>query len=43
MAGTPLNKNLGIFEELCGKNTLQKVISTKTTMWDEVDQETGYT
>ena len=39
MAGTPL-RNLSMFEELCGKNTLQKVILT-TTMWDEVDQETG--
>ena len=38
---TPL-KILGMFEELCGKNTLQKVILT-TTMWDEVDQETGET
>ena len=41
MAGTPL-RNLGMFEELCGKNALQKVILT-TTMWDEVDQETGET
>ena len=42
-AGTPL-KNLGMFEELCGKNTLQKVILT-TTFWDvdEVDQKTGET
>jgi len=39
--GTPL-KNLGMFEELCGKNTLQKVILT-TTLWDEVDQKTGET
>lgn len=37
--GAPF-KNLGKFEELCGKNNLQKVILT-TTMWDEVDQETG--
>jgi hypothetical protein len=29
-----------MFEELCGKNALQKVILT-TTMWDEVDKETG--
>ena len=35
-------KNLGMFEELCGKNTLQKVVLT-TTMWDEVDLETGET
>ena len=39
MAGTPF-KILGMFEELCGKNALQKVILT-TTMWDEVDKETG--
>ena len=38
-AGTPL-KNLSMFEELCGKNSLQKVILT-TTMWDDVHQETG--
>ena len=31
-----------MFEELCGKNTLQKVVLT-TTMWDEVDEETGET
>ena len=31
-----------MFEELCGKNAPQKVILT-TTMWDEVDQETGET
>ena len=31
-----------MFEELCGKNTLQKVVLT-TTMWDDVDQETGET
>lgn len=39
MAGTPL-KNLRMFEELCGKNALKNVILT-TTMWDEVDEETG--
>ena len=39
MAGTPL-KNLRMFEELCGKNAFQNVILT-TTMWDEVDKETG--
>jgi hypothetical protein len=39
MAGTPL-KNLRMFEELCGKNTFRNVILT-TTMWDEVDEETG--
>ena len=33
-----------MFEELCGKNTLWKVILTTTiTMWDEVDQEMGKT
>jgi len=39
--GSPL-RILGMFEELCGKDTLQKVILT-TTMWDEVDRETGET
>ncbi|KAF9469800.1 P-loop containing nucleoside triphosphate hydrolase protein [Collybia nuda] len=39
MAGTPL-KNLKMFRELCGKNALQNIILT-TTMWDEVDAETG--
>ena len=39
MVGTPL-KNLRMFEELCGKNAFQNVILT-TTMWDEVDEETG--
>ena len=39
MAGTPL-KNLRMFEELCGKNAFQNVILA-TTMWDEVDEETG--
>jgi hypothetical protein len=39
MAGFPL-KYLDMFEELCGKKTLQNVILT-TTMWDEVDQERG--
>ena len=39
MAGTPL-KNLRMFEQLCGKNAFQNVILT-TTMWDEVDEETG--
>ena len=39
MAGTPL-KNLRMFEELCGKSAFQNVILT-TTMWDEVDLETG--
>jgi len=41
MAGTPL-KNLRMFEELCGKNAFKNVILT-TTMWDEVDEETGAT
>ena len=39
MAGTPL-KNLRMFEELCGKNAFHNVILT-TTMWDDVDEETG--
>ena len=39
MAGSPL-KYLDMFGELCGKKTLQNVILT-TTMWDEVDLETG--
>ena len=39
MAGTPL-KSLRMFEELCGKNAFHNVILT-TTMWDEVDEETG--
>ena len=39
MAGTPL-KNLRMFEELCGKKSFKNVILT-TTMWDEVDEETG--
>ena len=29
-----------MFEELCGKNAFQNIILT-TTMWDEVDKETG--
>jgi len=41
MAGTPL-KNLRLFEQLCGKNAFKNVILT-TTMWDEVDEETGAT
>jgi hypothetical protein len=40
MAGTPL-KNLRMFEELCGKNAFHNVILT-TTMWDDVDEETGH-
>ena len=39
MAGTPL-KNLRMFQELCGKNAFHNVILT-TTMWDEVNEETG--
>jgi energy-coupling factor transporter ATP-binding protein EcfA2 len=39
MAGTPL-KNLRMFEELCGKKSFKNVILT-TTMWDEVEEETG--
>jgi hypothetical protein len=39
MVGTPL-KNFRMFEQLCGKNTFRNVILT-TTMWDEIDVETG--
>ncbi|KAF8805168.1 hypothetical protein BYT27DRAFT_7192832 [Phlegmacium glaucopus] len=39
MPGAPL-KNLRKFEDLCGKNAFHNVIFT-TTMWDEVDKETG--
>jgi methyl-accepting chemotaxis protein len=38
MAGTPL-KNLRLFEKLCGKEFSTIVLTT--TMWDEVDLETG--
>lgn len=41
MGGTPL-KNLRNFEELCGKNMLRNIVLT-TTMWDNVDQDTGNT
>jgi len=41
MSGTPL-KHLRMFEELCGENAFKNVILT-TTMWDEVDEETGAT
>jgi hypothetical protein len=39
MLGTPL-KNLRKFRELCGKDALRKIILV-TTMWSEVDEETG--
>jgi len=39
MAGTPL-KNLRLFHEICGEKSFKNVILT-TTMWDEVDSETG--
>jgi hypothetical protein len=39
MAGMPL-KNLRIFEGLCGENSFENVILT-TTMWDNIDEETG--
>ena len=39
MAGTSM-KHLRIFEELCGKNALKNVVLV-TTMWDEVDEDTG--
>ena len=38
MAGTPL-KNLRLFERLCGDD-LNRIVLT-TTMWDDVDEETG--
>jgi len=38
MSGSPL-RNLGYFQQLCD-NELDRVILT-TTMWDEVDEETG--
>jgi len=41
LAGTAL-KNLRMFEELCGKNAFQSIILV-TTMWDQVDKETGET
>ncbi|KAF8160036.1 P-loop containing nucleoside triphosphate hydrolase protein [Crassisporium funariophilum] len=39
MAGTPL-KNLHMFQQLCGTNALENIILA-TTMWDDVDEETG--
>ena len=39
MAGTPL-KNLRMFEQLCSENAFQNIILA-TTMWDEIDEETG--
>ncbi|KAG6335341.1 hypothetical protein ID866_3752 [Astraeus odoratus] len=39
MAGTPL-KNLRVFEKLCGKKAMSRVILV-TTMWDEVEKEIG--
>ena len=39
VAGTPL-KNLRMYEELCGRSPCQNVVLA-TTMWDEVDDETG--
>ncbi|KAI6010020.1 P-loop containing nucleoside triphosphate hydrolase protein [Pisolithus marmoratus] len=39
MVEVPL-KNLRVFEKLCGKNALPKVILV-TTMWDEVDDDVG--
>ena len=38
MAGTPL-KNLRLFERLCGDDFNRIVLTT--TMWDDVDEETG--
>lgn len=40
MVDTPL-KNLPMFEELCGAKTTFQNIMLVTTMWDEVDKETG--
>ena len=37
--GTPL-RNIRKFKELCGDDALQKIILV-TTMWSEVDEETG--
>jgi len=39
MGGTPL-KNLRQFEDLCGKKGFLNIVLT-TTMWDDVDKETG--
>ena len=39
MAGTPLNI-FKMFQNLCGINALENVVLV-TTMWDEVDEETG--
>lgn len=41
MGGTSL-KNLGHFENLCGKNMFRNIVLT-TTMWDDVSQDTGET
>jgi len=41
MGATPL-KNLREFEDLCGNNAFQNIVLT-TTMWDDVDKETGET
>jgi len=41
MQGTPL-KNLRMLQALCGGNAFKKIIIV-TTMWDEVDEETGAT
>lgn len=38
-AGTPL-KNLRVFQKLCGKNAMPKVVLV-TTMWDEVEEDVG--
>ncbi|KAF8157122.1 P-loop containing nucleoside triphosphate hydrolase protein [Crassisporium funariophilum] len=41
IGGTSL-KNLDMFKKLCGENPLEKII-LMTTMWDQVDEETGAT
>ncbi|KAI6000347.1 kinase-like domain-containing protein [Pisolithus orientalis] len=38
-ARTPL-KNLRVFQKLCGKNAMPKVVLV-TTMWDEVEEDVG--
>ena len=37
--GSPL-RNLGIFKELCGKDSLNNIVLT-TTLWNDIDEETG--
>lgn len=37
--GSPL-RNLGIFKELCGKDSLNNIVLT-TTLWNDIDEEAG--